>query len=198
MKLRNAIVIVTGASSGIGAATALELAKSGMRLALLARTQSKLEALATQLRALGAEAFVYPMDLSDQAGRLERSRTNLSRLRDARRDRSRRRIGPLVVAQETPPARSARDAVLTVHGRIVAHASVPAGNARARFGPDCFCRLADCLDAVARCERLCRFTLGLARIVRGPARRSGPNQHRRDHDRAPVRSAARISSTILA
>jgi uncharacterized protein len=66
VKLHNAIVIVSGASSGIGAATALELAKSGSRLALLARTQSKLEALAAQVRALGAEAFVYPVDLSDQ------------------------------------------------------------------------------------------------------------------------------------
>jgi uncharacterized protein len=66
VKLYNAIVIITGASSGIGAATAFELAKSGARLALLARTESKLEALASQLRTLGAEAFVYPVDLSDQ------------------------------------------------------------------------------------------------------------------------------------
>jgi uncharacterized protein len=66
VKLRNAIVIITGASSGIGAATALELAQAGARLALLARTQSKLEVLALQVRALGAEVFVYPVDLSDQ------------------------------------------------------------------------------------------------------------------------------------
>ncbi len=66
MNLRNAVVIVTGASSGIGAATALELARAGARLALLARTESKLEALAAQARTFGAEAFVYPVDLSDQ------------------------------------------------------------------------------------------------------------------------------------
>jgi uncharacterized protein len=66
VKLRNAIIIITGASSGIGAATALELAKSGARLALLSRTQSKLEALAAQVRTLSAEVLIYPVDLSDQ------------------------------------------------------------------------------------------------------------------------------------
>lgn len=66
MNLDKTLVIVTGASSGIGAATALELARAGARLVLLARTQAKLEAVSLQIRAIGAEAHIYAVDLGDQ------------------------------------------------------------------------------------------------------------------------------------
>ncbi len=56
--------IVTGASSGIGKATALTLAKSGINIALVSRSRSKLEAVAAEVKALGAEAQVYPLDLA--------------------------------------------------------------------------------------------------------------------------------------
>ncbi len=56
--------IVTGASSGIGKATALTLAKSGINLALVSRSRPKLEAVAAEVKALGVEARTYPLDLA--------------------------------------------------------------------------------------------------------------------------------------
>ena len=54
-------VLVTGASSGIGRATAKALAREGMRVALSARSVDKLQALATEL---GGDAVVVPADLT--------------------------------------------------------------------------------------------------------------------------------------
>jgi len=65
-------VIVTGASSGIGRATALELAGRGDRLILLARGKQALEAVAEEARAAGAgEVVVAPADVNDE-GALQR------------------------------------------------------------------------------------------------------------------------------
>ena len=60
----NRIALVTGASRGIGRACALELAKTGAKVALAARQVDKLEEVAGEIRAAGGEAFVAPMDLS--------------------------------------------------------------------------------------------------------------------------------------
>jgi NADP-dependent 3-hydroxy acid dehydrogenase YdfG len=56
--------LITGASSGIGRATALQFAKAGIHLALVSRSKDKLDALATEVRELGVEASVYPLDLA--------------------------------------------------------------------------------------------------------------------------------------
>ncbi len=57
--------VVTGASSGIGAATALALGAAGFPVALGARRTEKCEAVAAQVRAAGGEAVVHPLDLTD-------------------------------------------------------------------------------------------------------------------------------------
>ncbi len=59
------VLLITGASSGIGAATARHAAKSGWRLALAARNLEKLEALATEIGSDKAAAF--EVDVTDYA-----------------------------------------------------------------------------------------------------------------------------------
>lgn len=65
----NKIAIVTGASSGIGAATARKLASQGLRVILVARRQERLEQLADQIRDSGGQAEILPADLSQEAER---------------------------------------------------------------------------------------------------------------------------------
>lgn len=60
--------LVTGASSGIGRAAALALAKAGHHVIALARSQKALESLDDDIRTMGSEATLVPMDLKDAAG----------------------------------------------------------------------------------------------------------------------------------
>src|SRR5665213_4032957 len=59
------VVVVTGASAGVGRATAREFAAQGCGVALLARNQGRLETIADECRALGARALVLPTDVAD-------------------------------------------------------------------------------------------------------------------------------------
>ncbi|HEY0059079.1 MAG TPA: SDR family oxidoreductase [Flavisolibacter sp.] len=59
---RNRTIVITGASSGAGRATALEFAKSGARLVLAARNEEALQELATECESLGAKALVSITD----------------------------------------------------------------------------------------------------------------------------------------
>jgi len=67
--LRDAVggrrILVTGASAGIGRETALRLGRGGAELLIVARRRPRLEELAGELSALGANAHVMPCDLSD-------------------------------------------------------------------------------------------------------------------------------------
>lgn len=86
MDVKGKVVIVTGASSGIGEATAREFGREAARVVLAARRVERLEALAQEIREMktGAETLVVPADLSrlediqalvqqtlDQFGRLD-------------------------------------------------------------------------------------------------------------------------------
>ena len=59
------IAVITGASAGIGRATAREFARRGCGIALLARGRDGLEAAAREVEALGGEALVIPTDVAD-------------------------------------------------------------------------------------------------------------------------------------
>ncbi len=58
-------VVITGASSGIGAVTAFKVAQAGGIPVLVARGKDKLEDIKSQIEARGGQAHVYPCDLSD-------------------------------------------------------------------------------------------------------------------------------------
>lgn len=63
--LHGRTALVTGAGRGIGRAIANELAKTGVTVALLARSQNELEATATSIRRLGGTAAVIKADIGD-------------------------------------------------------------------------------------------------------------------------------------
>jgi len=65
MSAERKVVVITGASAGIGAALARELARQGRNLALTARRGDRLEALATELRAHGVDVLTITADLED-------------------------------------------------------------------------------------------------------------------------------------
>jgi NAD(P)-dependent dehydrogenase (short-subunit alcohol dehydrogenase family) len=65
--LQGELAVVTGASSGLGQATALRLAHRGARVAMLARSTTDLNQVAARISAAGGAAMVFPTDLADPA-----------------------------------------------------------------------------------------------------------------------------------
>lgn len=63
--LQNAVVLITGASSGIGYATAKRLASSGARLVLAARNEEKLKSLVAKIADAGGQAIYHKTDVSN-------------------------------------------------------------------------------------------------------------------------------------
>ncbi len=64
-RLANRIAVVTGASRGLGRAAAVALASEGAHVIALARTEGGLEELDDEIKSLGGEATLVPVDLQD-------------------------------------------------------------------------------------------------------------------------------------
>jgi short-subunit dehydrogenase len=81
--LSNSVIVITGASTGLGRALALELARQRAKLVLAARDQKRLEQVAADCRRFGAETLVVPVDLAEREGcqrLIERTAEHFGRL----------------------------------------------------------------------------------------------------------------------
>jgi NAD(P)-dependent dehydrogenase (short-subunit alcohol dehydrogenase family) len=67
LRFQDKVVFITGASSGIGAATALEFAREGATVALAARRADRLDSVKADIEALGGKALALTCDVTDRA-----------------------------------------------------------------------------------------------------------------------------------
>jgi NADP-dependent 3-hydroxy acid dehydrogenase YdfG len=124
--LENTVVLVTGASSGIGAAAAVALAAQGAAVALAARRADRLDALAASIRELGGTALVLESDVTDQqqaTDAVERTVAELGRLDTLINNAGVMLLGP---AAGAPLEEWQRMVDLNVLGLLYcAHAAIP-------------------------------------------------------------------------
>lgn len=135
-RLTGTTALVTGASSGIGAATALALAAEGAAVSLVARRRDRLEELAGQIRGTGGTAHVIEADVTERdaafaavAETVER----LGRLDTVINNAGVMLLGPVV---DAPIEEWERMLALNVQGLMyVAHAALPQLLSAAEDGP---------------------------------------------------------------
>jgi len=134
--LEGTVALVTGASSGIGAATATALAGQGAAVALAARRRRRLETLAASIRDQGGTALVLEADVTDQrqaADTVQRTVTELGRLDTLINNAGVMLLGPAVGA---PLAEWQQMVELNVLGLLYcAHAALPHLLRAAEDGP---------------------------------------------------------------
>jgi NADP-dependent 3-hydroxy acid dehydrogenase YdfG len=124
--LEGTVALVTGASSGIGAATAAALAAQGAAVALAARRRDRLEELAAGIRDQGGTALVLECDITQEqqaAGAVARTVAELGRLDTLINNAGVMLLGPVV---DAPLSEWQRMVELNVLGLLYcAHAALP-------------------------------------------------------------------------
>lgn len=134
--LKGTVALVTGASSGIGEATARALAASGAAVAVAARRKDRLDALVASIEADGGRALALEVDVTDQAQAIdavESTVRELGRLDTVVNNAGVMLLGPVV---DAPTEEWDRMVTLNVQGLLyVAHAAIKHLLAAAADGP---------------------------------------------------------------
>jgi NADP-dependent 3-hydroxy acid dehydrogenase YdfG len=121
VSLQDTVALVTGASSGIGAATARALAANGATVALAARRKDRLDALAAEIGGLAIEADLTDREQAEAA--VERTARELGRLDIVINNAGVMLLGPIA---DAPVEEWDRMIELNLQGLLyVAHASLP-------------------------------------------------------------------------
>ncbi|MGH2585311.1 MAG: SDR family NAD(P)-dependent oxidoreductase [Dehalococcoidia bacterium] len=153
-RLAGTAAVVTGASSGIGEATARALAAEGAAVALIARRRDRLKALAARIRAEGGTALVVEADVTDQQQArqaVERASAELGGLDILVNNAGVMLLGPVVGAPIEEWQRMVR---LNVLGLLhCAHAALPHLLRAAEHGPR---RVADLVNVSSVSGRIAR------------------------------------------
>jgi NADP-dependent 3-hydroxy acid dehydrogenase YdfG len=162
--LAGTVALVTGASSGIGAATAVMLASKGAAVAMAARRRERLDALATDIGALGATVLVLESDVTDEAqatAAVERTVAELGRLDTLVNNAGVMLLGP---AEEAPLSEWQRMVELNVLGLLYcAHAALPHLLRAAEDGPR---RVADMVNISSVAGRVPRSGSGVYNLTK--------------------------------
>ena len=162
--LQGTVALVTGASSGIGAATASALAAQGATVALAARRRAQLEELATRIREGGGTALVLECDVTDRdqaAAAVERTVAELGRLDTLVNNAGVMLLGP---AADAPLDEWQRMVDLNVLGLLYcAHAALPHLRRAAADGPR---RVADMVNISSVAGRFARVGNGVYALTK--------------------------------
>jgi NADP-dependent 3-hydroxy acid dehydrogenase YdfG len=163
-RLDGTVALVTGASSGIGAATARALAAAGAAVALAARRKDRLDDLAAAIGNAGGRALVLETDVTDQQQAIDavgRTVAELGRLDTVVNNAGVMLLGPIV---DAPVEEWDRMVALNVQGLLyVSHASVPHLLAAAEDGPR---RVSDLVNISSVAGRIARLGSGVYNLTK--------------------------------
>jgi NADP-dependent 3-hydroxy acid dehydrogenase YdfG len=163
-ELQGTVSLITGASSGIGEATALELAAQGSSVAIVARRRDRLEQLAARIEDQGGEPLVIEADISSReqaAEAVERTVSELGRLDTLVNNAGVMLLGPI----ENAPLEE-WDTMLAVNtaGLIHStHAALPHLLRAAEDGPR---RVADVINISSVAGRVARAGSGVYNLTK--------------------------------
>jgi NADP-dependent 3-hydroxy acid dehydrogenase YdfG len=163
-RLDGTVALVTGASSGIGAATAVTLAAQGAAVALAARRKDRLESLAAVIRDDGGTVLVLESDITDErqaTDAVEQTVAELGRLDTLVNNAGVMLLGPAV---DAPVSEWQRMVELNLLGLLYcAHAGVPHLLRAAEDGPR---RVADMVNISSVAGRVARNGSGVYNLTK--------------------------------